>query len=259
CSCTFIFFLFGTLCQLPVFVIFVCTLCRNDSDRICSVFIMLAVMLISMRIFAVMLPVLMFAVMLIIIHIACKRFRCFFTYDISLIVISILISRKHFFTACAACYQFGDMIQSIISYIRYNLIWPDRFYHTVQRIILIFRNCALPVCDPDQIIIQVILVSNLCSIRISHFLQVTAFTVCIGYRLSGTVFGFRNPAQCIILICGCSDGIRHGDSLPCCIISIQNIVICFLAFCCLVGFLDQLIQFIIIVADLLSRRCRIFC
>src|SRR5699024_12553182 len=76
CSCTFIFFLFGTLCQLPVFVIFVCTLCRNDSDRICSVFIMLAVMLISMRIFAVMLPVLMFAVMLIIIHIACKRFRC---------------------------------------------------------------------------------------------------------------------------------------------------------------------------------------
>ena len=55
CSCTFIFFLLGTLCQLPVFIIFVCALCRDNSDCICSVFIMLAVMLISMRIFAVML------------------------------------------------------------------------------------------------------------------------------------------------------------------------------------------------------------
>lgn len=46
CNCTFIFFLLGTFCQLPFFVISVGTLCRNDSNRICSIFIMLAVMLI---------------------------------------------------------------------------------------------------------------------------------------------------------------------------------------------------------------------
>lgn len=59
-----------------------------------------------------------------------------------------------------AAYQFGDMIQSIIGHNRYDLIWPDRFHHTVQRIILIFRNCTLPVCDPGQVIVQVILKSS---------------------------------------------------------------------------------------------------